>query len=101
MCGNDARMSEEAAMAQAIMDGLVPTLEDGAEQSKGGSREDREEDIAARILDGEITDVDKIDTSESVNSTFASKALRRASQQKTVSPEEAEMARKILNGELP
>ncbi|EGD78792.1 hypothetical protein PTSG_01768 [Salpingoeca rosetta] len=90
-------VAAEDPTGQAILDGKIPAELAGVTEPAGG----REDDIAARILDGEITNVDQIDVGETVNANYASEMLRNASKNTTTNEEEAEMARKILNGEYP
>jgi len=98
----------EDEIRERIMNGEDPDLfdVDAPEVAGGkpvvGAGSKREDDIAQRILDGEITDVDNVDAGESVNKNYLVEKVRLASKtEKPVDPEEAEMVRKILNGELP
>ena len=95
----------EEEMRERIMNGEVP--DDGAAEDMPGKSDEemnaREREIMERILDGDITNVDTVDTGESVNKAFLIQQLRRkseANESDEVDAEEEEMRRKILNGEI-
>lgn len=66
----------------------------------GSSEADREAEIARRILDGEINDVRLIDGGTSVNRDHMREMMKNSTTKPTASEAEAEMMRKIMNGEM-